>query len=125
MGRARALCSEKGILLAPPKKEGSKLDENTKSIVTKFYEDTKYSRIMPGSKDYVCVGEKQHMQKQLLLVNLKELYSSFLKEYADIKIGFSKFCQLQPNWFVLIRASGTHCVCVFTYHLNIKFILDP
>ena len=48
---------------------------------------------MPGSKDYVSVDKKQHMQKWLLLVNLKELYSSFLKDYVDIKIGFSKFCQ--------------------------------
>ena len=39
---------------------------------------------MPESKDFVSVGEKQHMQKRLLLVNLKELYSSFLKDHADI-----------------------------------------
>ena len=45
------LSSEKGILLAPPKNEGRKLDEN---IVLKFYEDDKYSRIMPGSKDCQC-----------------------------------------------------------------------
>ena len=55
--KARALCSEKGILLAPTKREGRKLDENIKSIVIKFYEDDKYSRIMPGSKDYVSVGK--------------------------------------------------------------------
>ena len=70
--------------------------------VIMFYEDGKYSRIMPVSKDYVSVGNKQHIQKQLLLVNLKELYSSFLKEHADIKIGFSKFSQLQPKWCVLL-----------------------
>ena len=90
--KARALCSEKVIFLAPPKKEGRKRDENIKSIV-KFYEDDKCSRIMPWSKDYVSVGKKQHMQKWLLLANLKELCSSFLKEHADIKIAFSKFCQ--------------------------------
>ena len=55
--------------------------------------DDKYPKIMPGSKDYVSVDKKQHMQKWLLLVNLKELYGSFLKDYVDIKIGFSKFCQ--------------------------------
>ena len=80
---------------------------------------------MPGSKDYVSVGKKQHMQKWLLLVNLKELYNSFLKEHADIKIGFSKFCQLQPKWRVLLGASGTRCVCACTYHQNMKLILDP
>ena len=73
MQKARGLCSEKGILSTPPKKEGRKLYQNIKSIVITFYEDEKYSRIMPGPKDHVTVGKKQHMQKQLLLVNLKEL----------------------------------------------------
>ena len=45
---------------------------------------------MPGLKECVSVGKKQYMQEQLLLVNSKKLYSSFLKEHADIKIGFSK-----------------------------------
>ena len=125
MQKARTLWSEKGILSAPPKKVGTKLDENINSTVIKFYEDNKYSRIMPGSKDYIGVGKKQHMQKQLLLENLKELYSSFLKEHEDIKIGFSKFCQLRPKWWVLLGASGTNCVCVCTYHQNMKLILDP
>ena len=66
-------------------------------MAIKFYEDDKYSIIIPGSKDYISVGKKQHMQKQLLLANLKELYSSFFKEHADIKIGFSKSCQLQRS----------------------------
>ena len=73
----------------------------------------------------VSVGKKQHMQKRLLLVNLKELYSSFLKEHADIKIWFSKFCQFWPKWCVLLGASGTHWVCVCTYHPNIKLIVEP
>ena len=65
------------------------------------------------------------MQKWLLLANLKELYSSFLKEHADIKIAFYKFCQLGTKWCVLLGASGTQCVCVCTYHQNMKLILDP
>ena len=108
----------------PPKKEGRKLDENIKSIVIKFYEDGKYSRIMPDSKNYVSVGKKQHMQERLLLVNLKELYISFLKEHAEIKIGFSKFCQLRPKRCVLMGASGNYCVSFCTYHQNMKLILD-
>ena len=60
--KARAYHSEKGILSAPPEKEGRKLDENIKFIVIdKFYDDNKYSRIMPALKDYVSVGKKQHM----------------------------------------------------------------
>ena len=72
MQKARTLQSEKGILLAPPKKEGRKLNENMKSIFIKFYEDNKYYRTMPGSKNYISVGKKQHMQKWLLSINLKE-----------------------------------------------------
>ena len=80
---------------------------------------------MPGSKDYVSVGKKQHMQKRVLLVNLEKLCNSFLKEDVDIKIGFSKFHQLWPKWCVLLGASGTHCVSVCTYHQNMRLILDP
>ena len=71
---------------------------------------------MHGSKNYASVDIKQRMQKQLLLVILKELYSSFLKEHAGIKLRFSKFCQMQPKWCVLLGASGTQ---------NMKLILDP
>ena len=58
---------------------------------------------MPGLKECVSVGKKQHMQEQLLLVNSKKLYSSFLKEHADIKIGFSK---LRSKMCVLLGAYG-------------------
>ena len=78
-----------------------------------------------GQKVMSVLVKKQHMQKQLFLVNLKELYSSLLKEHASVKIGFSKFCQLQPKWWVLLGASGTHRLCVCIYHQNRKLILDP
>ena len=114
--KARALWSEKGIFSAPPKKEDRKLDENIKSIVIKFYEDDKY---------FMSVLVKNNMCKsKLLLVNLKELYSGFLKEHADIT-GFSKFYQMQPKCYVLLGASGTLCLCVCTHHQIMKLILDP
>ena len=75
-----------------------------------------------GQKIMSLLFKKQHMQKQLFFVNLKELYSSFLKEHADIKIGFSKFCQLRPKWCVLLRASRTHCfMCL---HISPKYEAD-
>ena len=40
------------------KKEGRKLHENIKSIVTKSLKDDKYPEIMPWSKDYVSVDKK-------------------------------------------------------------------
>ena len=68
---------------------------------------------------------KNNMCKsKLLLVNLKELYSGFLKEHVDIT-GFSKFYQMQPKCYVLLGASGTLCLCVCTHHQIMKLILDP
>lgn len=37
-------------------------------------------------------GEKLHKQKQLLLVNLRELYVEYGKKYPADKAGFSKLC---------------------------------
>lgn len=42
-----------------------------------FYRDDEISRPMPGKKDFLSVregGEKVHLQKRLLLCNLKEVY---------------------------------------------------
>ena len=56
------------------------------------------------------------MQKRLILVNLKELHIEFCKSY-DLKIGFSKFCELQLKLCVTVSsASGLHSVCVCEYH---------
>ena len=76
---------------------------------------------MPGKKDYVSIERNKHEQKRLILCNLKELYSLFKGEYPDIKLSFSKFCGLRPKWCILVRAPGSHSVCVCTYHQNISF----
>ena len=64
-----------------------------------------------------------HMQKRLLLCDLKELYASFKQKYPLLKIGFSTFCSLRPKWCVLIGCSGTHSVCVCTVHQNVILML--
>ena len=73
---------------------------------------------MPGKNDYVSIGRKQHMQKRLILCNLKELYVSFKTKYPQEVIEFSKFCSLRPKWCITVGASGTHSVCVCTLHQN-------
>jgi hypothetical protein len=73
---------------------------------------------MPGKKDYVSIGRKQHMQKRLILCNLIELYVSFKTKYPQEVIGFSKFCSLRPKWCITVGASGTHSVCVCALHQN-------
>ena len=79
--------------------------------VQQFYESDEYSRTCPGKKECVSVklnGIKQHIQKRLLLLNLKELHVQLLEKNNDIKIGFSKFCELRPT------------VC--EYHQNAKLL---
>ena len=108
---------EKGILTLPPRKTGRLLSQETQTAVHQFYQDDMYSRCLPGKKDYVSVNGV-HMQKQLILCNLNELYVEFKSNYPNLKVGFSKFCTLKPKWCVYAGASGIHSVCVCTHHQN-------
>lgn len=82
---------------------------------------------MPGIKDVVIStdsnNQKQKVQKRLLLLNLNEIYRYFKEEKPEIKIGFSKFCTLRPPNCVLAGSSGTHSICVCSYHQNVKLLL--
>ena len=81
---------------------------------------------MPGKKDYVSVKSangRVHVQKRLILCNLKELYQQFKAKYPQQHIGFSKFAELRPKHCVLAGASGTHSVCICTIHQNVKLML--
>ena len=80
-----------------------------------------------GKKDFVSVrqGEKRvHIQKRLVLSNLKEAYCDFKDKFPDVKVGFSKFAELRPRHCVLAGGSGTHSVCVCTIHQNIKLMIQ-
>ncbi|KAK3928649.1 Cytochrome c biogenesis ATP-binding export protein CcmA [Frankliniella fusca] len=122
--RAIELREEKGILADPTRKpRGWFIPEATRQLVTDFYCQDDNSRVMPGRKDYVSVGKNEHVQKRLVLFNLNELFSLFKKQNPDVKIGFHVFCSLRPKWCVLAGASGTHNVCVCTYHQNLKLKL--
>ena len=82
---------------------------------------------MPGMKDYVSVnvdGQRQHVQKRLVLCNLKESFEQFKVTYPEHKIGFSKFAELRPKECILAGSSGTHSVCVCTIHQNIKLMFQ-
>ena len=115
---ARELKKKKGILAESDQVRGEMLSDSTFTLVTRFFEDDEYSRVIPGKKDFISIGSKQHMQKCLLLCNHKELHSAFKEKHVDVKIGFSTFCSLRPKWCVLAGAAGTHSVCVCTYHQN-------
>ena len=67
-------------------------------------------------KDSVSVikdSVKTKHQKRLLLLNIKELFLEFKKEYPTVKIGFSKFCEQRPKWVKTVNHSGMHSVCVY------------
>ena len=49
--------------------------------------------------------------------------SAFKKKYFDLKVGFSKFANLRPEWCIVAGAAGTHSVCICTAHQNVKLML--
>ncbi|KAJ8665461.1 hypothetical protein QAD02_007123 [Eretmocerus hayati] len=106
----------------------NRLPDKTVELVKNFYNDDENSRIMSGMKDTKCVrdspNQKIHVQKRLVLYNLRELYSKFKNMHPTIKIGFSKFAQFRPPQCVLAGSSGTHSVCVCIHHQNVKLMLD-
>ena len=69
---ARSLKEKKGIISVPDKRVGRGLSQEVIDSVKAFYEDDEFSRMMPGGKDFVSIGNKVHMQKRLLLCNLNE-----------------------------------------------------
>ena len=117
--QSREIGASCGILAMPEKKTGSRtLQKSAIDLVTSFFQDDEFSRLMPGMKDSVSVGKNKHEQKRLLLCNIKELYALFKQHHPDVTIGFSKFCSLRPKWCVTVGASGTHTVCVCILHQN-------
>ena len=71
---------------------------------------------MPGKKDYISVGRKEHRQKRLILCNLKEAYEQFKAKHPGTKLGFSTFAMLRPKECVLACRSQrhTHSLCLRT-----------
>jgi len=95
--KAKQLVEEKGILATPNPKPGHTLPQTTIDIVTNFYESDENSRMMPGRKDFVSIRKEEgrvHIQKRLVLCNLKELYRLFKESFLHVAIGFSKFAEL-------------------------------
>ena len=123
--QSKKLVEEKGILSLPDPLRGPSLPSETVDTVCMFYESDDISRVMPGKKDFVLVkkeGKRQHIQKRLVLSNLREVYCEFKERFPNCKVGFSKFAELRPKHCVLAGASGTHTVCVCTIHQNVNLM---
>ena len=114
--------------------EISKEKKNTFSLelvnsIKEFYRDDSNSRICAGIKEYVSVlneqtQEKEHRQKRLLLYNLKDLHTKFIKDNSShINPSFSAFASLHPRECVLAGSPGTHSICICSQHQNIKLKL--
>lgn len=106
---------------------GRPLSQEIKSKVFEFYNRDDVSVNLPGMKDFISIrndeGQRQHVQKKLILCNLKELYELFKTEYSDYQLGFSTFASLRPKHCVLAGSSGTHTICVCAIHQNIKLMI--
>ena len=126
--KAKQLVKDKGILSSPDPRPGRSLARRTVDIVVAFYESDSSSRMMPGKKDFVSVkGEhgRVHVQKRLVLCNLKELYQDFKQ---SIQLNVSDFPSLQsldPNT-ALLQGLVEHTQYVFacTIHQNVKLMLN-
>ena len=66
--------------------------------------------------------KKEKLQKRSLLLNIRELYLEFKKLNPNVKIGFSKICELQPMQIVNVNSSGMYNVCVCEHHQNVKLL---
>jgi len=108
----------------PPSYKGKVLPQNVLNIVTSFYKNDEFSRLMPRKKDYVSIGKNIHQQKRLVLSNSKERFHSFKTQHPHVQISYSKFCSFRSKWCILPGASGTHSVCVCTYHQNTKLLVE-
>ena len=121
---AKKLKEEFGILATPIRKTRHGISDDVKQLVLDVYEDDEYSRLMPGVKDKVSLGNKVHHQKRLMLCTIKELYSIFKENHPSIKIGLTKFQLLKPKWCVSPGSAGTHNVCVCSIHQNAVLLAD-
>lgn len=120
--QAQNILEQKGLIGEPDAKRGKNLDPAIIDSILKFYQSDEQSRVLPGMKDVVSVGNKKYERKRLVLGNLRELYIVYKREYPDIEVGFSKFCSLRPKWCILAGACGTHSVCVCVKHQNVKLL---
>lgn len=125
--KAKILTQESGVLGETKSKAKRSLKQSVLDSVKNFYNDDNNSRIMPGKNDCksILVGnQKISVQKRLLLVDLRELYTNYKQLNLNAAVAFSTFCKLRPKNVILPGKSGSHIVCVCTIHENVKMMLE-
>ena len=124
--KSKRLTKSHGILPdIQPVSKGKVISKELKENVRNFYKQDDVSRQCAGTKDCVSMwnevkGVKELIQKRLILMNLKEAYAMYKETPNTLHIGFSTFASLRPKNCILAGSSGTHSVCVCTYHQNAK-----
>ena len=74
----------------------------------------------------LCWCFPQHPQtKTINSFKFKWTNANFKSRYVSTSIDFSRCCELWPKRCVFAGSSGTHSVCVCTYHQNMKLLLAP
>jgi hypothetical protein len=92
-----------------------------------FYLRDDVSRPLPGRKDVISVkenGERVSKRKRLVLGTLGSLFHIYLEENPEHQLSLSKFCELRPKECVLAGQTGTHVICVCTYHENPNLMFE-
>lgn len=89
--------------------------------IINFYTSDEYSRQLPGMKTVKSVkqpsGKRLKIQKDLLLINIKELYAEYKKKIAPLALCASFPSSLTIDLYTLSMlelAVHTPCVYVFT-----------
>lgn len=121
----KKLVNDQGILCTPSSRCGRGISETDKKSVIDFFDNDDISRPMPGTNDFVSElrnGKKEHVQKRLLMMSLKEAYMIFQETCSGIEIGFTSFTQMRPKHCILLDSTGTNNVCVCTIHKNFKLM---
>jgi hypothetical protein len=118
----------------PKYKTGKSAALATAEYLKQFYVCDEISTIMPKTKDYTSVnfeGKKVHLQKLLILFNLKQAHLSFKKQNPEKLTGFSKFFKVHSYGHKLCDGWSkwnTCSLCVYhsseceTYNFRCKFV---
>jgi len=109
--KSKELKLSHGVLADTTARKGKELPQSTVNKVIDFYNDDKNSRQMSGMKDCISMlinGERTSVQKCLLLMNIKELFSFFITFMnPEYNIGFSTFAKLRFKNYILPGGSDT------------------
>ena len=108
--QAGKLMKEKWILATPSNYYREGFDKETKNVLLNSMREM-IAVVCLQVKEIVWFKNKddsKEVQKRLLLANISEIYANFKAEFPILKIGFSTFALLQPEWCMSVGVDGLH-----------------